>query len=191
MQVEEAQIIEQIRKGNTNAFSKLVTKYQDVVFSIALKVLRNREEAEEIAQEAFIKAYRSVHTFQGKSKFSTWLFTINYNTCISHVRKNKLRTTGIDQIQAIDEEEEADFGEFQQEDRVKYLEKALKQLSEDEYLLIVLYYYEDQSVEEISQVTGLSESNVKVKLFRARNKLHRIICDLMNKEEYSREKIRQ
>lgn len=176
------QIIEQIRKGNSNAFSALVTKYQNVVYSIALKVLRNREEAEEMAQEAFIKAFRSVHTFQGKSKFSTWLFTITYNTCISHIRKNKFRTTGMDHFQAIDEEEEADFGEFQQEDRIKYLESALKQLSEDEYLLIVLYYYEDQSVEEISHVTGLSESNVKVKLFRARNRLHRIIVSLMNKE---------
>lgn len=88
----------------------------------------------------------------------------------------------MDHFQAIDEEEEADFGEFQQEDRIKYLESALKQLSEDEYLLIVLYYYEDQSVEEISHVTGLSESNVKVKLFRARNRLHRIIVSLMNKE---------
>jgi RNA polymerase sigma-70 factor (ECF subfamily) len=183
MQVEEHQIIKKVQQGDANAFSFLVTKYQNVVFSIALKVLKNREDAEEMAQEAFINAYRSIGSFQGKSKFSTWLFRITYNACITHVRKRKYPTADIDNLQADDEEGEESFDGLPEENRIRYLELALKQLPEDDYLIIVMYYYEDQSVEDICLVTGLSESNVKVKLFRARKKLHSIMCELIEKEE--------
>jgi RNA polymerase sigma factor (sigma-70 family) len=184
MQVEELQIIAEIKRGNSNAYAVLVQKYQNVVFSIALKVLKNREDAEEIAQETFIKAYRSIQSFQAKSKFSTWLFRIAYNTCITAVRKKRFQTTGIEQMGEM-EDAEGSYGEFPEEERVKYLEMALTRLSEDDYTLIILYYYQDQNVEEISQVTGLSESNVKVKLFRARNKLYSIMNELMKKEVFS------
>ena len=185
MQVEELQIIERIQRGDVNAFSYLVTKYQDVVFSIALKVLKNREDAEEMAQETFIKAYRSLSSFQGKAKFSTWLFSIAYNTCITSVRKKKFQTTSIDQVQLDDPDEEWDSFGLSSEERSRMLETALKQLPEDDYLLVVLFYYEEQSIEEICRITGLSESNAKVKLFRARKKLYTIMNDLMKKEIYS------
>lgn len=185
MKMEELQIIERIQGGDTNAFSYLVTKYQDVVFSIALKVLKNREEAEEIAQETFIKAFRSIHSFRGKSKFSTWLYSIAYNTCITSVRKKKFPTTSIDQVPLNEEEEEWDSFDLSEEERSKILEMSLKQLPPDEYTMVILYYYEDQSIEDISRVTGLSESNVKVKLHRTRKKLHLIMSDLMKKEIYS------
>jgi RNA polymerase sigma-70 factor (ECF subfamily) len=185
MQVEELQIIDRIQKGDTNAFSFLVTKYQDVVFSIALKVLRNREDAEEMAQETFIKAFRSISSFQGKSKFSTWLFSIAYNTCITSVRKKKFPTTSIDQIQVDNSEEDWDTFGLTDEERSRLLDSALKQLPDEDYTLVVLYYYEEQSIEEISRVAGMSESNVKVRLFRARKKLYSIMNDLMKKEIYS------
>jgi RNA polymerase sigma factor (sigma-70 family) len=185
MLLEELQIIKRVQKGDANAFALLVTKYQDVVFSIALKVLKNREEAKEIAQDSFIKAYRSIRSFQGKSKFSTWLFSITYNSCISQVRKKKYMTTNIDQIQENDEEVGGNFGEFQEEGRLRHLEMALEQLSEDDHMLIILYYYEEQSIDDICQVTGLNESNVKVKLHRARKKLYQMMDELMKKEVYS------
>ena len=185
MQLEELQIIERIQKGDTNAFSFLVTKYQDIVFSIALKVLRNREDAEEMAQETFIKAYRSLSSFQGKSKFSTWLFSIAYNTCITSVRKKKFTTTSIDQVQVNESEEDWDTFGLTEEERSRLLDSALKQLPGEDYTLVILYYYQEQSMEEISRVTGMSESNVKVRLFRARKKLYSIMSDLMKKEIYS------
>jgi RNA polymerase sigma factor (sigma-70 family) len=184
MQTEELQIIERVQRGDTNAFSILVTKYQDVVFSIALKVLKNRNDAEEIAQETFIKAFRSISSFRGKSKFSTWLFSIAYNTCITSVRKKKFPTTSIDQVQLNDEEEDWDDFDLTGEERSKMLEMSLKKLPEDDYTLVILYYYEEQSIEDISRIAGLSESNVKVKLHRARKKLHLIMSDLMKKEIY-------
>lgn len=79
--------IERVLKGDTQYFSHLVEKYKDIVYSIAIKVLRNREDAEEMAQESFVKAYKSLHTFKGTAKFSTWLYRITYNNCISEVRK--------------------------------------------------------------------------------------------------------
>jgi RNA polymerase sigma factor (sigma-70 family) len=185
MQMEELQIIERVQQGDTNAFSCLVTKYQDVVFSIALKVLKNRNEAEEMAQETFIKAFRSISSFRGKSKFSTWLFSIAYNTCITSVRKKKIPATSIDLIQLNDEDDDWDDLEITEEERSKMLEMSLKKLPEDDYTLIILYYYEEQSIEDVSRIMGLSESNVKVKLHRARKKLYSIMSDLMHKEIYS------
>lgn len=183
--MEEQRIIEMVQQGNANAFSFLVNKYQDIVFSIALKVLKNREDAEEMAQEAFIKAFRSIQSFQGKAKFSTWLYSITYNTCITHTRKKKISTTQIDNLPVSYEDMDEPFGDFPEENRAKYLEMAMKQLPEDDYTLVVLYYYEDQSIEDICQITGLSESNAKVKLFRARKKLYSIMNDLMKNEIYS------
>lgn len=180
--MDELKIIEMVRQGNTNAFSYLVNQYQDVVFSIALKILKNRDDAEEMAQESFIKAYRSLSSFQGKAKFSTWLYSITYNTCISHARKKKVPYTQIDSLPVSYEESDDSFGDFPEENRARYLEMALKQLPEEDYTLIVLYYYEDQSIDDICQITGLTESNAKVRLFRARKKLHAAMMELMGKE---------
>lgn len=177
--------IEKVLNGQTGYFSNIVEKYQDIVFSIALKVLKNREDAEEMAQESFIKAYKSLHTFKGTAKFSTWLYRIVYNTCISEVRKKKQYFVSTDDVQIEDETEELQLDGIPEENRAKCVKAALEKLPEDEYTLILLYYFEDQSVEEISKVTRLSESNVKVKLFRARKRLYTIINDLMKEEIYT------
>lgn len=183
--MEDQKIIEMVQKGNVNAFSHLVDKYQDIVFSIALKVLKNREEAEEMAQETFIKVYRSIGSFQGKAKFSTWLYRITYNTCITHTRKKKISTTQIDNLPVSDEQDEGSFGDFPEESRSRYLEMAMQKLPEEDYALVLLYYYEDQSIEDIREATGLSESNVKIKLFRARKKLYEWMNEFMKNEIYS------
>lgn len=177
--------IEKVLAGQANYFSYLVDKYQDIVFSIALKVLRNREEAEEMAQESFIKAYKSLGSFKGKAKFSTWIYRITYNTCISETRKKKNHFTSTDDIQIKDEAEEMNLDGIPEENRAKYIQAALKKLPEDEYTLVLLYYFEEQSVEDICKVTGLSESNAKVKLFRARKKLYTILNDMLKDELYT------
>ena len=130
--MDEHRVIEMVQQGNTNAFSHLVSKYQDTVFSIALKVLKNRDDAQEIAQESFIKAYRSIHTFQGKSKFSTWLYSITYNTCITFARKKQLPMVQIDNMPVSYEDSGDSFGDFPEESKSRYLELALKQLPEED-----------------------------------------------------------
>ena len=174
--------IEKVVSGQTNYFSYLVNKYQNIVFSIALKVLKNREDAEEMAQESFIKAYKSLHTFKGKSKFSTWLYRITYNNCISATRKKKQHFASTDEVQIEDESAEMNLDGIPEENRAKYIQAAMKKLPEDEYTLVLLYYFEDQSIDEISKVAGLSESNTKVKLHRARKKLYTVLNDMLRDE---------
>ncbi len=177
--------IEKVKGGQTQYFSYIVERYQDIVFSIALKVLRNREDAEEMAQESFIKAYKSLHTFKGNAKFSTWLYRITYNNCISEVRKRKIHFTSTEDIQIKDEAEEMNLDGIPEENRARVIKEAMEKLPEEDYTLILLYYFEEQSIEDISKVTQLSESNTKVKLFRARKKLYTILNDIMKDELYT------
>ena len=177
--------IEKVLNGQTNYFSYIVEKHKDVVFSIALKVLRNREDAEEIAQESFIKAYKSLNTFKGNSQFSTWLYRIAYNNCMSEVRKRKIKFTSTDDVQISEETEEMNFDGIPEENRAHYVKDAMEKLPEDEYTLILLYYFEEKTIDEICTITKLSESNVKVKLFRARKKLSAILNELMKDELYT------
>ena len=177
--------IEKIKKGQTQYFSYIVEKYQNVVFSIALKVLKNRDDAEEMAQESFIKAYKSLHTFKGRAKFSTWLYRITYNNCISEIRKRKTHFTSTDDVEVRDDDSEINLDGIPEENRAKYVKAALEKLPEDEYALVLLYYFEDQSIEEISKVTGLTDSNTKVKLHRARKKLYTILNDMLKEEIYT------
>ncbi len=177
--------IEEVLNGKTNYFSYIVERYQDIVFSIALKVLKNREDAEEMAQESFIKAFKSLHTFKGKAKFSTWMYRITYNTCISEVRKRKLNFTSTDDVQIRDEAEEMNLDGIPEENREHFVKAALEKLPEDEYTLILLYYFEEQSIDEVARVTGLTESNVKVKLHRARKKLYTFLNEMLQGDLYT------
>lgn len=181
-QKDDIYYIEKIKAGQTSYFSYLVENYQDIVFSIALKVLKNREDAEEMAQESFIKAFKSLHTFKGNAKFSTWIYRITYNTCISEVRKRKIHFESTDDVQLKDEAEEMNLDGIPAENRAAVIKEAMEKLPEEEYTLILLYYFEEQSIEDICKVTKLSESNAKVKLFRARKKLYTIISEIMKDE---------
>jgi len=184
-QKNDSWYVERVLKGDTQYFSYFVEKYKDIVFSIAMKVLRNREDAEEMAQESFIKAFKSLHTFKGEAKFSTWLYRITYNNCISEVRKKKIKFVSADDVQISDEPEEMNLDGIPAENRAKYVKAALEKLPEDEYMLILLYYFDDKSVEEIGEITKMTESNVKVKLFRARKKLYAILNDMLKEEIYT------
>ena len=177
--------IEKVVSGQTQYFSYIVEKYQNIVFSIALKVHGNGEDAGEMAQEAFIKAYKSLHTFKGKAKFSTWLYRITYNHCISETRKRKIHFVSTDEVEVRDDDNELNLDGIPEENKAAYVKAALEKLPEDEYTLILLYYFEDQSIDEIGKVTGLSESNTKVKLHRARKKLHTILNEMLKEELYT------
>jgi len=184
-QKNDSWYVESVLKGDTQYFSYFVEKYKDIVYSIAFKVLRNREDAEEMAQESFVKAFKSLHTFKGDAKFSTWLYRITYNNCISEVRKKKIKFVSADDVQISDEPEELNLDGIPAENRAKYVKAALEKLPEDEYTLILLYYFDDKSVEEIGEITKMTESNVKVKLFRSRKKLYTILNDMLKEEIYT------
>ncbi len=170
--------INQILKGNTNAFAFLVEKYKTMVFTLALKMLKSREEAEEISQDTFIKAYKNLDKFKGDSKFSTWLYKIAYRTCLDSIKKNskKYQTGTIDEITINKiKSTEGVLDSIERKERATIINKCMIELPEDERSVIWLFYFEELSLKEIIEITDLSEANVKVKLHRARKRLLTIV----------------
>lgn len=168
--MNERQWIQRILAGDTQSFSGLVAKYEKMAYTLAFRVMENREEAEEVVQDAFVKAYQALGNFQFESKFSTWFYRIVYHTALSALKRQHLfisyeETTPSDLTEA---EVENAATLLERDDRKEIVSRVLKKLPPDESFLLTLYYLEECSVEEIRQITDLGASNVKVKLFRAR-----------------------
>ena len=179
MRAADEDIIRQVLNGNRNAYALLVNKYKDRVFSLALGIVRNRELAEEIAQDVFVKAYSSLKKFRQEAGFSTWIYRITYNTAVSETRKKKHKMLAVEDVEATDlDPEKAE----EKEKKYLTLEKAVDGLEPEEKLIITLYYYEEMNMEQISKTTGLTVSNVKVKLFRIRKKLKELMVYLNTHE---------
>jgi RNA polymerase sigma-70 factor (ECF subfamily) len=179
---EELEYIHKVRSGNATAYAALVDHYKTMAYSIALKVLGNPEDAEDVAQEGFIKAYQQLHQFEGKAKFSTWLYTIVYRTALAKTREQKMKTLSINEH--FRENFTNDYSTPQlvlmdKDDEQRAIQMAINSLPETEGLLVMLYYINDNSVSEIQQITGLSMANIKIRLFRARKKLERDLKHLM------------
>jgi RNA polymerase sigma-70 factor (ECF subfamily) len=187
-QTDDLYHIEAVKKGNVQAFSFLVEKYQKMVYTLALKLMKKSEEAEEMAQDTFIKAFHKIDSYEGKSKFSTWLYSITYNACISELRKRKIEFKSLDDRQISDQDEQRMhdyYRENRKEDQEKYLALAMEKLPEDDQVLVTLYYYENQSMDEISVITGLTVSNIKIKIHRARKRMQVFLYEMLNEEVYS------
>ena len=171
----DEEIISRILKGEQSAFSILVEKYQNYVFTLVLRFTENREDAEEIAQDVFVKAYRSLADFRGDSKFSTWLFTITRTTCLSFLRKKKLDTQSLDNerigLQVENRESGFNANLVEQKSRHTMLNRAISMLSVDDAQILNLFYKAEQTLEEIGKIMGLDPNTVKVKLHRARQRL--------------------
>jgi len=166
--------IREILKGDSGSYSQLVERYSHLAFSLSMKILNQREDAEEAAQDAFVKAYNSLGAFQSSSTFKTWFFRIVYTTSISKLRTRRNLEVSIDTVKISDaeiESTESAMGQLNTSDRQKYLQAALERLEADERALLKMYYYDDFSMEEVSGITGLTISNVKVKIHRSRKRL--------------------
>ncbi|MFI5135894.1 MAG: RNA polymerase sigma factor [Chitinophagales bacterium] len=185
-QTTDTALIDQILAGNQSAFSELVDRYKKYVFTVALNFVRSREDAEEISQDSFMKAYRSLATFQQESKFSTWLYSIVYHTSMSFLRKKKIDKVSIDDEETFVqlESKESDFraDRAEKKSRSEYIQQAMKMLLPDDAMILTLFYQGEQSLEEISKVTGFEANTVKVKLHRARQRLKDKL-DLLLKDE--------
>jgi len=176
--IDDQHYINLVLKGDTNAFAALVDRYKDMVYTLSLRMIRNREEAEELSQDTFIKVYRSLGKFKGESKFSTWLYKVAYNTCLDCLKKNKRKQPVI----AIDEYTEQQvealhhaFDAIEGKERKQMLQDCLHLLPGEDGFLLTLYYFEEQSVHEISKIIGITSNHVKIKLFRSRKKLAAVL----------------
>ena len=168
-------IISQVLRGEYNAYATLVERYQNFVFTIVLRYVKGREDAEEVSQDVFVKAYRSLADFKGSSKFSTWLYTITYNTSVTFLRKKKMETRSLDDentfVQLENQESSFNANLMEQKSRVNRVNEAISQLSADDAQIISLFYKGDQSLEEIGVIMGMDANTIKVRLHRARHKL--------------------
>ncbi len=168
------EIIEDIRAGNVAAYTMLLNKYKNMVFTLALNILRNREDAEELTQDAFVKAFNALSSFKGESLFSTWLYRIVINASINKKKLNNVKLL-------VDEKELADDGyhfmnallnQQEKNERKKIVQSAIALLKENERLCITLFYLNELSLFEINELTGISIPNIKILLHRGRKNLY-------------------
>jgi len=169
------EILSRVLQGDQQAYAEIVKRYQSFVFTIALRYTPNREDAEEIAQDSFVKAYRSLSDFRGESKFSTWLYTIVTTTSLTFLRKKKIDVQSLDNEKVFEVADNQDSGfkanQVEQKSRVNMVNKAIAMLSPEDAHVITLFYKGEQSLEEMGQILGIEPNTVKVRLHRARQRL--------------------
>jgi len=182
--MNENQCVQQVLSGNTSAFAYFVETYQDMAITIAHRICGNMQDAEDVVQESYVKAYRNLHTYRSESKFSTWLYRIVYNTAITQTKARMWMGSQETEI-----ENAYDLGEnrleidLEEMDRKEVVSDILQRMPKGDALLLTLYYMEDNPVKEIAKITGLNEPNVKVKLFRARKMFKEMLAECYRMED--------
>lgn len=186
MREEDIQLVAKARSGDERAYRTLLQKYERAVFSICLRMVRNRDEASDLAQESFIKVFHSLDRYNPQYAFSSWLFKITSNLCIDHLRKRRIATFGMDD--PIDGEK----GEIQRQymttdpnpeevyvrsEKVRRLEEAIAALPEHYRIMLVLRHQEDLSYEEIADTLSIPLGTVKARIHRAREMLKGLLDD--------------
>ena len=174
--------ISRVKNGDTDCFACLIDKYSKQIFTLVYRIVGNHEDAEELAQDAFMAAFRNINKFEAKSAFSTWLYSIAYNLAISATRKHRPPTMPIEECR-VAEDSIDDIPIEESDNMFELLEQAMTKLSADESAIITLFYQEDKSLDEITKIMNVSMSNAKVKLHRSRKHLMTIISKLQ-KENY-------
>lgn len=183
--LSDQEIIDSVRKGNSSDYSILVDRYKNKAFSMLKRMLRNEFDAEEILQDCFLKAYKSLNSFKGEAKFSTWFYRIVYNSALTKLSSQKRRTeTEMTSVEDhINLESEYDANEIEKMDVNHLIHKTISKLPERYSAIITMFYLNEMTIDEISEVMGISISNVKVMLFRSRNALRDLILKTKLAEE--------
>lgn len=182
VQNEETQYIARILNGDTEAFSVFLDRYSRPLYVLIVQIVGCPEDAEELVQDVFLKAFRCLDSYKGECRFSTWLYRIAYNAAVSATRKKKQEFLYIEEgtINNVpDEKADEILCPNDDEERTAKLMQAIDLLNVEEKALITLFYFEEKSIEEIGEVLKLSSGNVKVKLHRTRKKIYL----LMNGDE--------
>ena len=186
MSLEQDQpLIDRTLNGDMEAFTVLVDRYKYMVFTLAMRMVKNRQESEEIAQDVFLKAYNGLKGFKGGAKFSTWVYKIAYYRSLDYIKKagRSIETVSIDALydKYLGEEENV-VSRLEQSEQSETIKDTLRLLPGDDGVLITLHYYEELTIREISGILGVNENNVKVKLFRARKRLMHLLINTLEPE---------
>jgi len=168
----DAELIRRIIQGEQSLFALLVERYRAYVFTLTLRQLGNREDAEEVAQDVFVKAYRSLADFRGDARFSTWLYTIVRTCCISRLRTRKPASAPLEGLN----EPHAEDKTLETRNRRESVNRAIRLLGPEDAQVVTLFYQGEQSLEEIGRIMGLEPNTVKVRLHRARGRLKEVMA---------------
>ena len=177
MKKEESHIIKEILNGKTEQYEYFLDRYGQQVFVLVDRIVSCQEDAEELTQDVFLKAFQQLSSFKAESSFSTWIYRIATNLAISAVRKKRNDVLRLDDsvFANLSDTQVDEALEDESEEQVERLQQAMNQLEADERALITLYYLEEKPLVEVAFILGLTEGNAKVKLHRIRKKLYVLI----------------
>jgi RNA polymerase sigma-70 factor (ECF subfamily) len=183
--LSDQEIIDSVRKGNDSDYSIIVNRYKNKAFSMLKRMLKNEFDAEEILQDCFLKAYNSLNNFKGESKFSTWFYRIVYNSALtklsSQKRKIEAEMTSVEDHYNLESEYRSD--EIEKKDVNQLIRDTISKLPERHSAIITMFYLNEMSIEEISEVMQITVSNVKVMLHRSRNSMRDLVLKSKLAEE--------
>lgn len=177
--ITDETLIKQALEGRQVAFATLVSRYEKFVFTLTLRIVKNREDAHEVAQDSFLRAFRYLPDFRGDAKFSTWLYKIVYSTSLNFLRKQNPDMLSLDDenrpLKLPNEGAPDASHAMELNDRSQAIQQAISLLSSDDAVIITLFYLYEHTLEEICQITNLTMTNAKTKLCRARQRLKVIV----------------
>jgi len=184
---QDINILNRIRTGDKAAFKELINRHKDYAFTVAYRILNNREDAEEVAQDAFMQVFRALYSFNADSKFTTWFYRIVFNAALMQKRKNKVMLIDFEtSSEAFQVSHSSDSAvDLQKNERKNAIQKALQNLSADDTAMITLFYLKELSLEEIAEITKISAKTAKVKIHRARKRLAEEMKKMLNEEVQS------
>ena len=181
---KDINMLNRIRAGDKLAYKELINRHKDYAFTVAYRILNSREDAEEVAQDAFMQVFGALQSFNGESKFTTWFYRIVFNAALMQKRKNRIFADDIEtSSEAFLVSHSSDSAEYLRKDeRKRAIQQALKNLSADDSAMITLFYLKEQSLEEIAEITQISAETAKVKIHRARKRLAEEMKRLLKEE---------
>lgn len=186
MQLEDPDLVCKSLQGDMKAFGVLIDRYKQMVFTLACRIIRNKEDAEEIAQDTFLKAHSALETFKGEAKFSTWLYKIAYYRSLDQLKKKKrdIASVSIDQYRSVDIKVMSGvLEELERQDRTRLVKTAIDRLTEEDAAIVSLFYFDELSIKEIAEIVSLSPELIKVRLFRSRKQLAILLSNSLISEK--------
>lgn len=177
------QYIKKVLDGDIEAFRYLLNKYKSMVYSIALSLIKDQFVAEEVTQDVFVNAYRSLKSFNKKAKFSTWIYKIAYNEALKKLKKNKQEFLTFQENYPGEIEDVGIVISLKKKEQKLLISNALNMLPPQESLALRLFYLEEESIKNVAKITGWSNSKVKVTLHRARKNMYVVFGKILNQED--------
>lgn len=182
--MEDSQLVKEFQAGNEQAFNELVHRHRKEVYYLALGMVGNHDDAEDLAQEAFVRAYHSLPKFRGESSVYTWLYRITVNLCLNHLRTRRIRSfVGLEKIEAVMPSSEEADAQTELQELSAAARQAIQALPDKQRAVFVLRHFRGLSHAEIAKIMGRQEGTIKANYFQAVRKLRSALGPYIRGEE--------